>query len=279
MSSKAPIIIYSITGSQFVFKVLAALQSRNIPHYVVPVSLNDPDKRQTELPGKGIMVPQMKVGVAGEEGGPLVIKDSELILHWIEDNTEDAGMYPNEKAKELSERASDHTLAAMVWYYNHIDPKGYQNSIQAGAYTHLPSFLPKFISTVIINQFFNKPIAAKKKKSILKAIPDIDEGALEDEPKMRALLIEELKFFQEHLQSSPEQKYLLDFDRPTAADFSVYAQAVRLVAGGGTSDAELGPCCPELRNDSSLQRFWQWYDVMKKEICVEFMGKKPESAL
>jgi len=225
----------------------------------------------------------MKVGIAEEEGGrqPLVIEDSELILHWIEDNTEDAGMYPNEKTKELSERASDHTLAAMVWYYNHIDPQGYQNSIQAGIRTMFPSFLPGFLCNVIIDQL-NKPMAANKKKAILTAMPDLEEGDLVDEPKMRALLIEELKFFQEHLlQSSPEQKYLLGCDRPTAADFSVYAQAVRLVAAGdgGTSDAELGPCCPEVRNESSLQRLWQWYDVMKKEIgVVEFKGKKPAAS-
>lgn len=272
-----PIIIYAINGSQFVFKALAALQSRKIPHYVKSVPL-DRKARAKIMPGQGITVPVMRVGEPDDEN-PTIVEDSESILHWIEDNVENAGLYPNDKAKELSERASDHTLAAMVWYYNNIEPKGYSLSIQARARQVLfPWFVPSFISNTLVNQAM-KPVVVQKTKEILKAMPDIDESTLKDEPAMRQKMIAELQYFQEYFKT-PEQKYLLEgTDRPTAADFSVYAQVARFLAGG-TNDSEIGACCPELREEASLQRLWQWYDLMKSENYVEFKGKRvPKSKL
>lgn len=35
-----PIIVYAIAGSQFVFKVLAAISSRDVPHYVYLVPMD-----------------------------------------------------------------------------------------------------------------------------------------------------------------------------------------------------------------------------------------------
>lgn len=270
-----PVLIYAIQGSQFVFKVLAALQSRDVSHYVTFVPIGR-EAREKFLPGDGRLVPQMKVG---EGENPTLVVDSEAILHWIEENVENAGLYPNDKAKELSERASDHTLAAMVWYYNHVDLTGYHNSIQPSIRTALmPWFVPSFIGNGLVDQLM-KTSSAEKREAIVKAIPDIDESILDDEPAMRKKMIAELLFFQQHLET-PDQKYLLkDTERPTAADFSVYAQVARLLAGG-SNDSEVLACCPELRDESSLQRLWQWYDLMKTECRVEFKGKRePKSML
>mmetsp|Transcript_40357 Transcript_40357/g.97452 ORF Transcript_40357/g.97452 Transcript_40357/m.97452 type:complete len:278 (+) Transcript_40357:92-925(+) len=270
-----PIVIYAIQGSQFVFKVLAALQDRDVPHYVTFVPLTR-EAREKALPAGGYLVPQMTVG---EGENPTVVGDSESILHWIDDNVENAGLYPNDKAKELSERASDNTLAAMVWYYNNVDPTGYHKSIQPSIRNAvMPWFVPSFIGNGLVNQLM-KSVIAGKRKDILKAIPDMEESMLDDEPAMRKKMIDELKYFQQFLLEKPDQKYLLDTDRPTAADFSVYAQVARFLAGG-TNDSEVLACCPELRDESSLQRLWEWYDLMKKECHVKFKGKRaPKSML
>ena len=54
------IVIYAIAGSQFVFKALAALQSRKVPHYVTLVPLAR-EGRTKFLPSDSMWVPQMKV--------------------------------------------------------------------------------------------------------------------------------------------------------------------------------------------------------------------------
>jgi len=274
-TTQEPVLIYAIAGSQYVFKALAALQSRNIPHYVTFVPARR-EAREKALPSGGYLVPQMKVG--GEDN-PVIVSDSESILQWIEANVPNAGLYPNERAKELSNRASDRTLAAMVWYYNNVDAKGYKNSIQPTIRkSSFPRFVPALVANGIINNLM-KPIIQEKRKAIVKAIPDIvDESALDDEPAMRRRMIDELKYFQDQLLE-PNQKYLLDCDRPTAVDFSVYAQVARLI-GGDSNDSEVSPCCLELRDVPSLQRLWQWYDGMKEECYVKFKGKRaPKSML
>lgn len=277
------VIVYALPGSQFVFKALAALQSRKVPHYVTMVPLKR-EARQEALPSDdSVLVPQMKVVQSEDDdmkNEPAIVIDSESILHWIDENIENAGLYPNDKAKELSERASDHTLAAMVWYYNNIDPKGYKQSLQPSISKALfPWFVPSFLGNVLVDQFM-KSVAAGKRKEILKAMPDIEDSTLDNEPVMRQKMIAELEYFQTQLQSTPDQNYLVpDTDRPTAADFSVYAQVMRLL-GGGASDIEVNACCPELREESSLQRLWEWYDLMKSDNYVEFKGKRaPQSML
>eukprot|EP00980_Cylindrotheca_fusiformis_P014665 scaffold3987_cov134-Cylindrotheca_fusiformis.AAC.15 len=273
MTAREPIVIYAIQGSQFVFKVLAALQHREIAHYVtfVPIKI---DARRKFIPSGGYLVPEMKVGTGDSA---TIVSDSEKILHWIDDNY-NAGLYPTKQASELSERASDQTLAASVWYYNILDPKGYKQSMEAAITKSLPWFVPGPVGRLLLNKLVMPSMREKKRQEILKAIPGADEALLNDEPAMRRKMIEELEYFQGFL-NSPDQSYLLDTKVPTAADFSVYAQTVRLVAGG-TSDAELPACCPELTEVSSLARLWQWHDHMKSETFVQFKGKRaPQSML
>lgn len=269
---KEPVIIYALAGSQFVFKVLAALQNRDVPHYVTFVPVPRKERKQV-IPSGGYLVPEMKVG-GGDE--VTIISDSEKILHWI-DATYKAGLYPSKEAAQISERASTETLAASVWYYNCVDPVGYSRSLQPAIRNTFPWFVPSPIANVVINRMLKTAIEGKR-KDIINAIPDADEALLGDEPAVRRKMIDELQYFQTLLRS-PEQKYLLDTKRPTAADFSVYAQTARLVAGG-TNDVEIPACCPELLGESSLGRLWQWHDLMKSENFVKFKGKRaPKSNL
>ena len=83
-TSTPTIVIYAIPGSQFTFKVLAALDARKIPHYVefAPVAL---EARRKVLPSGGVMVPEMEVRL-GDKIDAAVVPDSEAILHWLDDH-------------------------------------------------------------------------------------------------------------------------------------------------------------------------------------------------
>lgn len=269
MAPLEPIIIYAIPSSQFVFKVLAALQSRNIPHYVVFVPVADEKERRKVMPSGGSMSPEMKVGTGDDA---IVVSDSEKILHWLDEHY-NAKLFPSPEASELSERASNQTLASMVWYYNAVNKKGYQKSIQ----THIrkavfPTYVPEFLGNAFVD-YKSQAARRKERQKVLKSLPGANEALLEDEDAMYQKLLEELKFFQALLQR-PDQKYLLNTKEPTAADFSVYAQVARLMAGG-SNDSEIPACAPPaLADDSSLDRLWQWYELMKSEVFVKFKGKR-----
>jgi glutathione S-transferase len=274
--TKQPIIIYAFPGSQFVHKVLAAIESRSltVPVYVYFVSITNLDDRRNELPSGGTLVPEMKVGTGDES---VVVSDSENILHWLDDN-HGTSFFPTEKASELSQRASNNTLAGMVWYYNYVDKVGYQRSLQRRfrEKSYLVYF-PEFVSNAIINYLIKSQVQ-KKTESIIKAIPGANVALLDEGPTMRRKLIEELKYFQDFFKTS-EQKFILpDSNQPTAADFSVYAQVARLLAGG-TSDSEVPAATPELRDNRSLDTLWKWYDSMKENYYVKVKGRRPPKEL
>lgn len=168
----------------------------------------------------------------------------------------------------------------MVSYYNIVEKKGYKRSYQREIREdEFPKFFfPKFIANAIINHYM-KPERKRAKQLIQSTIPGVDTTLMRNEPAMRSILVQELKHFQDFLSSDPAHKYLIeDSDQPTAADFSVYAQIVRLI-GGGTSDSEVYASLPELRNDTSLNRLREWYDNMKENIQVQYLGKEPPQAL
>jgi len=267
-----PIVIYAFEGSHYVFKVLAALQSRNIKHYVTFVDEDDVEKRRKQLPSGGLSVPEMTVGTGNDQ---IIVSDSEKILHWLDDNYLQTNfLFPSEEVSPISQRASDETLPAMVSYYNNVDKKGYKRSYQREIREEeFPRLFPKILANKIIDHYMKDEIK-RARETIKRVIPAVDDELMKNEPAMRRILIDELKYFQDFLKY-PSQKYLLeDSDQPTAADFSVYAQIVRLVAGG-TSDSEIYAALPELCQEKSLERLWQWYDNMKDIIQVEYLGKQP----
>jgi len=269
-----PIVIYAFEGSHYVFKVLAALQSRNIKHYVTFVDEDDVDKRRKQLPSGGLSVPEMTVGTDNDR---IIVSDSEKILHWLDDNLQ-TNLFPSEKVSLISQRASDKTLAAMVSYYNNVDKKGYKRSYQREIREEeFPRLFPKFLANKIIDHYMKGEIK-RAREAVKRVIPAVNDMLMKDEPAMKQILIDELKYFQDLLKD-PSQKYLLEnSDQPTAADFSVYAQIVRLVAGG-TSDSEIYAALPELCQEKSLERLWQWYHHMKDIVQVEYLGKQPPKGM
>lgn len=260
-----PLIIYALPGSQFVFKVLAAMSSRKIDHYVQLVSLNL-KTRMKELPSGGHLVPELQVGPKSDG---VIVSDSEKILHWLDENVPGANFYPNAKASELSERASDKTLAAMVWYYNWVDQEGYNLSMRATIGSVLPFFVPWFLVDLLLSS------QRTKFRSQVKETLALEDDKLNDSTFMKGKLVEELKFFQDCLNGD----FLIDgTSEPTAPDFSVYAQVQRLI-GTEATDVPIPAAFPTLKDVADLQRLWQWYSLMEEKCPVKFKGKRPPKEL
>lgn len=278
-----PITIYVMPGSQYSGKVLAALDSRGIPHFCKFIS-TDPKKRH--LPSGGTMVPEMTVG-SGEN--MVVVPDSEAILHWIDDHIieqHSANFFPSPSASELSVRASDGVLAGAVLYYNWVYPESYARSMQAQfAETLVPSYIPSFLRTTVVDWFTAKDREQFRTKAAT-GLGLSELGDTDTEPRIRQMLLQELEYFQSLLKGSANsssskgtQQYLFVGDVPTAADFSVYVQVERLV--GSMGDARVHPSLPSLQEDTAelLPRFWDWHAHMVQHHPLKFKGKRPPAKL
>ena len=295
------ITIYAIPGSQFTGKVLAALDSRSIPHYCefVPIDLN---QRRKIIPSGGTMVPEMKVITTSRTGGEEqqqerrkidIVPDSEAILHWIDDNyhngqqdddddDDSKKFFPpssKDQASELSLRASTGMLAGCVYYFNWVDEEGYNCSMKKSiARSMVPSFVPTILSEMLVDLFLPST-KAKFKKLCMEATNIEDETTLNDRDQIKSMLIDELKFYQNLLLQTNDadddtQAYLLG-KNSTAIDFSVYVQVERLV--GDMGDAQIEPSIPLLKKETSkeLSRFWKWHDMMRMNHPLKFKGKRP----
>lgn len=268
MPPTTPIVIYALPGSQYVCKVLSALTARKIDHFVKLVPLDEKERKQA-IPSGGHLVPELK---AGEGEDAVIISDSEKILKWFDDNY-DTKFYPVEKASELSTRV-DNIVAGSVWYYNWVYDETYASTIRAVFSTKLPSFI-----FIFRNNIMDMVLASKRKQfegKVVKAL-SIEEADLQDEPKIRKILIDELKFFQSLLtKPSSEQPFLLPGEEATAPDFSLYGQIERLVGAGTASDVDFPPAIQEVKEQGSgLERLWEWHDNMQKSFPVQFRGKGP----
>jgi hypothetical protein len=285
-----PIVVYAMPGSQFTFKVLAALQSRQIPHFVDFSPLQFA-ARQKYLPSGGYLVPEVTIG--GAKGGATnraIVSDSERILHWFDDHylvgdsLNDQKFFPTAQVATWSERANSQTLCGMVWYYGYVNEQGYANSMQQSfAKLLLPSWLPLGNNSILRNFIVDRLVASERQRYRAKVVDAlaVEDALLDDEPAMRAKLVQELEFFQSLLvQPSTTQPFLWEGSSksPTAADFSLYAQLNRLV-GTTTADAcdiAVAASLPQLKADTtqSLQRLWEWHAFMCTHYPGHFKGKR-----
>jgi glutathione S-transferase len=261
------ITIYALPGSKFVAKVIAALDARNIDHYCTFVAFADVKKRQKELPSGGKLVPEMKV-VWEKEKDPVIVSDSEAILHWLDDNLK-TKLFPSKEASDLSVRASDKILAGSVWYFNWVDPKGYDASMRRHITEKLFWFVPSFAGGFFVD-LLTKSVQAKFRAQAKEAL-DVTEDELDKRDPILEKLNGELKHFQSFLKSD-DQSYFMG-PEPSAPDFSVYAQVERLV--GDMGDAQLYPPIPEFKKETpELARFWKWHDLMREKHPLKYKGKR-----
>ncbi len=219
------------------------------------------------IPSGGLLVPEIQVGL-GENR--TVISDSEKIMEYLNDQGIVPNLYPTQQAHDLSKRASDGALAAMVWYYNWVEPKGYENSMRRQIGTQvMPRFVPWFVVDLLL-----KGTRQKHEGLVSRVLSDAD---LSKEPEMRQRLLSELEYFQDFLKGDDNQTFLIPgTTEPSAADFSVYCLLERLVGSYDppSSDYPIYPAVPELKPGQGLDRLWKWHDHMRSTYKVQFKGRR-----
>jgi glutathione S-transferase len=300
----APIlVVYALPGSQYVFKVLAAMASRKIDYYVAFCPMNHDERAEfINAPNGGSSVPVMKVITPPpttttttttttdddkHKSESVVITDSEEILKWFDQNQNQTKFFPTEETSSISRRA-DGTLAAMVWYYNWVNFDGYAKSMRIVTSRYVP--FSRFLPNVVLDWCTDWLVSGERTKFRQKVkaamkVNDEEDVVLDDEPQMRAKLVQELLFFQRLLLQDgddTDQDYLIaGTTEPTAADFSVYAQLERLVGAGTASDIDIPASIQDLKDgdDESLARLWKWHDLMRERFPVQFKGKRPPKEL
>eukprot|EP00538_Stauroneis_constricta_P001219 CAMPEP_0119560334 /NCGR_PEP_ID=MMETSP1352-20130426/14605_1 /TAXON_ID=265584 /ORGANISM="Stauroneis constricta, Strain CCMP1120" /LENGTH=302 /DNA_ID=CAMNT_0007608293 /DNA_START=346 /DNA_END=1254 /DNA_ORIENTATION=- len=277
------IVVYIMPGSQFAAKALVALDSRKIKHecFYVAVSL---EQRKKQIPSGGTLVPEIQITLK-DGGDPIVVSDSEGILHWFDDHYENAKkFFPTTECSDLSMRVSDGVLAGCVYYYNWVHNDGYNRSMKNSfrKFLAIPSWMPSFVSSGPLDMLLN----SSRKKFAVKAadaikLDGVDKDALtnEDEPKVKKALLEELAYLQSLLKDDDEntELYFFGHKQATAADISVYAQIERLV--GDMGDGKVSASIPDLKKDeTSLKLLWKWHDGMRKNHPIKFRGKRAGDA-
>eukprot|EP00541_Cyclophora_tenuis_P004412 CAMPEP_0116561816 /NCGR_PEP_ID=MMETSP0397-20121206/11799_1 /TAXON_ID=216820 /ORGANISM="Cyclophora tenuis, Strain ECT3854" /LENGTH=271 /DNA_ID=CAMNT_0004088013 /DNA_START=1 /DNA_END=816 /DNA_ORIENTATION=- len=266
-------------GSQYSGKVIAALDSREIPHYVSFVDFN---AKTRKLPSGNTMVPELLVeykqeqdGEDGEKREPFILADSDAILKWL-DETFDTKLCPTEKSWELTRRASSNFLGGAVLYYNWVNDVGYQRTMRKAI---VKGMIPSFVPTFVSNPFADWQLGPErtKHKSKTAKMMGVTEAELEDEPTIRAKLKAELLFFQALFESEDQMYLMPGMDKPSGVDCSVYVMLERLVSNGGMGDVPLDPSIPEFRQETSdeLTAMWKWYDHMREHHPIQFKGKRP----
>lgn len=269
------VTIHAIPGSQYVAKVLLALDAFDVPHRVAFVPVKRSSRR---LPGGGVHVPVLE---CGEEA----VADSTAILRWLDDRR-GTRCFPagplGDAVSAASERISEGFISAAVLYYNWIDPTGHRRSVRAALVKRVPWYL-RCCAGFLVDVAVRGTRAELSDQAVQRAARDESVGSVAaaralfapgNEPEVRAKLVRELSWLQSLLKNpeDPERGYLFGGDEPTAADFSAFALVERLV--GTMGDADLQPSSPSLTVEPSLGRLWAWRRCMLDRHPIRFKGKR-----
>lgn len=258
-----PITIYALNGSQFVAKVLVALDARQIPHAVEFV---DPIPSKRKLPSGGLLVPEM---VYNKD---VIVQDSDVILQHM-DKHHGTDFFPASKPEvtEVCSRASSQ-LAAFIHYYNWAQEDTYRKTMAYRFQSLLPSVVCCFRK-----QATDYLLKDARQKFTVKAatVLGLDPDNMPTEAEMLKRLIAELVYYQDLLKTE-EQVYLVEgTSQLTAADAAVYAQVERIV--GTSGDANIPAAIPSLLEEPKLARFWRWHTQMREKHPIIFKGKRAEA--
>eukprot|EP00429_Kryptoperidinium_foliaceum_P048943 CAMPEP_0176123282 /NCGR_PEP_ID=MMETSP0120_2-20121206/62116_1 /TAXON_ID=160619 /ORGANISM="Kryptoperidinium foliaceum, Strain CCMP 1326" /LENGTH=154 /DNA_ID=CAMNT_0017457965 /DNA_START=89 /DNA_END=550 /DNA_ORIENTATION=- len=147
-ANNKPMIIYALPGSQYVFKVLAAIQNAPtpVPHYVHLVPFSEKERAKI-IPSGKLLVPEMQIGTGPDR---VIVSDSEAILEYLNKENIIPTLYPTPATHDLSKRVSTGTLAASVWYYNWCDKKGHAASMRRQFGEKAPWFIPWFVIDLLL---------------------------------------------------------------------------------------------------------------------------------
>ena len=261
-------VLYAMVGSQYVAKVLAALDACAVPYRVVEVDI---------LKLKQALQPPHTVPQMWWKGE--LITDSADILNAIDRDVPNAPfkLYPPAKkaAVEELEQHAGTILNAYIIYFTWWVQEGFEASYEKkmfDRYWPLPSFLSKILISMAFDVGRLRGSMRKRVRGTLgeALIPPGRDPAPDEQPNMRASLVEQLKTLEGKLADDAQQ-YLCGTDAPTAADFAVYGMLERLV--GSTGDAEMGVATPWLWGEAKVPRLQAWHARMVEGFPVRFKNK------
>ena len=256
-------VLYVLPGSQFVSKVLTALDALEFPYRVVEVQTSRM-KDDLEPPHS---VPQMKW-----KDGSLITDSSDILKALDQDGSGAFKLYPEGKAAEVEELEQQigTVLNAHVLYFTWWVEEGYKASYERKIREQVlfPAlFMPGDQVTGRMRGSYRKKARAVVGEEL---IPPGREPGPDEEANMKASLLKEVRTF-EACFSSEGQPFLFPGATPTAADFALYGILERLV--GDEGDGDMGTATPWLFAEANVPRLQAWHTRMRDKYPIQFLGK------
>ncbi len=273
-STNAENVYYTLYGSQYGAKCIAALDAFGVPYRVVEVKI--PSMKTMLAPPH--TVPQMKWGDND------LLTDSSDIMQAIDRSCKNASLYPSEFADDVKKLEDwvGTTLNSYVLYMTWWREEGFIVSYEAKIFETfaITRILPRSLAYRVIGLLGLDigRIRGSYRKKARKVLgedlirqgrdPDPDEDA-----RVVKALIEEIRGLDSRFKS-PEQKWICGTESVSAADFSLYGIIERLV--GTEGDAMIGTAAPWLFEEANVPRLKQWHERMVIKYPIVFKGKTKE---
>eukprot|EP00937_MAST-01D_sp_MAST-1D-sp2_P007364 g7364.t1 len=251
--------VYTLVGSQFGAKVITALDA-------VGIGLLDPPHTVPQMDWRGKR-----------------LTDSADILKAIDSGTDGKWkLYPEAQraAVEQLEQRIGHVVNAYVMYFTWWVKMGFWSSygrVMARDLFRVP--LPLWLGRRLLPCAMPlgrvRGSMRKRVRKILgeQLITPGREPAADEEDKMRAALVRELRALDERLAGGPPapERWLCGTAHPSAADFALYACLERLV--GDSGDANMGAAAPWLFAEAHVAELQAWHARMVALHPIRFRGK------
>lgn len=268
-SSEPKIELLVLPGSQFVMKAMAALDHLGLEYSIRRVN---GQKLKKELP------PPHTVPVMHYDGQ--VVPDSHDILALLNEKHGRAlgrDLFPADppsaaafETVEALETWSGDVLYVWSLYYSWVDDEAWKRSLRPVIAKLVPGFLQKCCPCMFSPENAVRPIREKQRKRCNEVLGEAvatpeaaQQGIVQALHKLEASLLDDA------------QQYLQGTEHPTAGDFAVYGNMLRLV--DTSFDANIGGGFPDLFGVAKTHRLEAWFGRMKAAYPLQFYGRGKKS--
>ncbi|KAJ8611566.1 hypothetical protein CTAYLR_010179 [Chrysophaeum taylorii] len=243
------IIVHVMPGSQYSAKVVAALESRGLPHFL---DFCEPQPPKRRLPSGKTMVPEIEY--KGE-----AVSDATAILRFIDERVDVPEPFvPAAVAADVDtlDEEAETVLEAVCNFFNYVHQPSYEASVRQS----LSKYVPWWAFWVNIDSYLeaNREKARGKVDAIL-ATRDLDAV----KAKLHATLLK----YESRLDANP----FLACDAPTLADFAVYSKICRMTDNLG--DVSVGSAHKDIL-DADLPNLRAWFSTMQARSPLKWKGKR-----
>ena len=270
--------VYTLIGSQFGAKVIAAMDAVGVPHRVHEIGTRELRNRRrwNQILAPPHTVPQMDW--RGER-----LTDSTDILKAIDRDADGQWkLYPEEQraAVEALEQHVGTVFNAYVMYFTWWVEAGFRATYCRRMARDLfcvplPACIGRHLMRCIVPIGRLRGSMRKKARAVLgdTMITPGRYPAADEEDKVRAALVAELRALDGRLAAAPPapKRWLCRTDHPSAADFALYGCLERLV--GESGDSNMGTATPWLFAEANVAEVQAWHARMLAAHPIRFLGK------